>query len=106
MLIEDADERCRRISAFYDEAPHATAAHPTPEHILPAAVVAGAVALPPNDSGNPLAAKEIYDGWIRGSMSLACYRFDNVRRTFFDGVFNASDRPESTESAFSRPLSQ
>jgi hypothetical protein len=106
MLHEDPEERCRRWSVMYGEAPHARIAHPTPEHILPAAVVAGAVALPPNDSGNPLAGKEVYGGWIRGCMSLACYRYDNVRRAFFDGVFDAGDRPETFESVFSRPWSQ
>lgn len=62
---------------FYAEAPHARRAHPKPDHIMPAAVIAGVVAVPANDSGWALCGEREFSGWIRETMSLACYKFTN-----------------------------
>lgn len=82
MLHSSAEERVRRMCAFYDEAPHARRAHPRPDHILPAAVCVGAVSVPPNDSGWPLVSECIHYSWVRDTMSLACYKWTNPRRYF------------------------
>ena len=95
MLHSSAEERARRFCCYHSEAPHALRAHPRPEHVLPAAVVAGVVGVPPNDSGFPLTATRSFEGWVRGSMSLACYHFVNERKyfSFLDPL--PTDRPDT-----------
>ncbi|CAN1177702.1 4,5-DOPA dioxygenase extradiol [Linum perenne] len=56
------------VNAFYDEAPHAKMAHPSPDHLYPLHVAMGA-------AGENPTAKLIHQSWSRDILSYASYQF-------------------------------